>query len=139
PRRLAVIARGLPTTSAVRAEELRGPPASVAFDEAGAPTRAALAFAEKNGVRVESLERRDTDKGSYLYASVQRGGQSTADLLPELLAQVVTDLPAPRKMRWGSEPTPFVRPVAWLLALLDTAVLNVEVAGVRSGGTTRGH
>ena len=139
PRRLAVRARGLPTTSAVRTEELRGPPASVAFDEAGAPTRAALAFAEKNGVGVAALEKRDTDKGSYLYARVQRGGQSTADLLPELLAQVVKDLPAPRKMRWGSEPTPFVRPVAWLLALLGTTVLTVEAAGVRSGGTTRGH
>ena len=139
PRRLAVVARGLPAASAVRTEELRGPPASVAFDEAGAPTRAALAFAEKNGVGVEALERRETDKGSYLYASVQRGGQSTAELLPDLLAQVVTDLPAPRKMRWGSQPTPFMRPIAWLLALLGERALELEVAGVKSGSTTRGH
>src|SRR5690554_5910937 len=75
PRRLAVIARGLPAASAIRTEELRGPPASVAFDEAGAPTRAALAFAEKNGALVEALENRETEKGSYLYASVQRGGE----------------------------------------------------------------
>ena len=139
PRRLAVIARGLPATSAVRSDELRGPPAAVAFDEAGAPTRAALAFAEKNGVDVGALERRATDKGEYLYARVQRGGLSTAELLPELLAQIVRDLPAPRKMRWGNEPTPFVRPVAWLLALLGDQVLELEAAGVRSGGTTRGH
>src|SRR5690554_5298947 len=115
PRRLAAIARGLPATSAVRSDELRGPPAAVAFDEAGAPTRAALAFAEKNGVDVSALERRATDKGEYLYATVQRGGLDTAELLPDLLAQIVKDLPAPRKMRWGNEPTPFVRPVAWLL------------------------
>jgi len=139
PRRLAVIARGLPGASAVRHDELRGPPAAVAFDEAGAPTRAALAFAEKNGVDVNALERRATDKGEYLYATVQRGGVSTAELLPELLAQVVKDLPAPRKMRWGDETTPFVRPVAWLLALFGHTVLDLEVAGVRSGGTTRGH
>ncbi len=139
PRRLAVIARGLSTASALRTEELRGPPASVAFDEAGAPTRAAIAFAEKNGVALTALERRETEKGAYLYVSVQRGGVRTADLLPELLAQVVRDLPAPRKMRWGSEPTPFIRPVAWLLALLGGEVIELEAAGVRSGATTRGH
>lgn len=139
PRRLAVVARGLPVASARRTEELRGPPAAVAFDDAGAPTRAALAFAEKNGVAVSTLTQRETDKGAYLYASVERGGVSTAELLPELLAQVVKDLPAPRKMRWGSEDTPFVRPVAWLLALLGHEPLQVEVAGVTSGSTTRGH
>jgi glycyl-tRNA synthetase beta chain len=139
PRRLAVIARGLPTTSALRTEELRGPPASVAFDEAGTPTRAAVAFAEKNGVALTALERRETDKGAYLYATVQRGGAKTAELLPELLAQVVRDLPAPRKMRWGNEATPFIRPVAWLLALLGEDVIELEAAGVRSGATTRGH
>ncbi|MFA7459886.1 MAG: glycine--tRNA ligase subunit beta [Trueperaceae bacterium] len=139
PRRLSVVARGLPGASALRTEELRGPPAAVAFDDSGAPTRAALAFADKNGVGLDALERRETDKGSYLYATVQRGGVATTELLPALLAQLVKDLPAPRKMRWGSEPTPFVRPVAWLLALLNGDVIDFEVAGVRSGATTRGH
>lgn len=139
PRRLAVVARGLPELSTLRSEELRGPPASVAFDESGAPIKAALAFATKNGIDVSALEKRDTDKGSYLYAVVERGGDRTADLLPGILEQVVKDLPAPRKMRWGSEATAFLRPLAWLLALLDGEVLDIEVAGVRSGATTRGH
>lgn len=139
PRRLAVIARGLPAQSALREEELRGPPAAVAFDEGGAPTRAAQAFAEKNGVPLSALERRDTDKGSYVYARLQRGGERASDLLPPLLAKLVEDLPAPRKMRWGDEPTAFLRPVAWLLALLDNEPLQVSVAGVTSGRTTRGH
>lgn len=139
PRRLAVLAEGLPAASAVREDELRGPPAGVAFAEDGTPTRAALAFAEKNGVGVEALERRDTEKGSYLYARVRRGGEPTAALLPGLLAQVVKDLPAPRKMRWGTQETPFLRPIVWLLALLDDQALELEVAGVRSGTTSRGH
>src|SRR5690606_8266578 len=139
PRRLAVLAEGLPAASAVREDELRGPPAGVAFAEDGTPTRAALAFAEKNGVGVEALERRDTEKGSYPYARVRRGGEPTAALLPGLLAQVVKDLPAPRKMRWGTQETPFLRPIVWLLALLDDQALELEVAGVRSGTTSRGH
>lgn len=139
PRRLAVVARGLPDASILRSEELRGPPASVAFDEGGAPTKAALAFATKNGIDVSALEKRDTDKGSYLYAQVQRGGERTADLLPGILEQAVKDLPAPRKMRWGGHDTAFLRPLAWLLALLNGVVVPFEVAGVRSGYTTRGH
>ncbi len=139
PRRLAALVRGVPDVSAVREEELRGPPAAVAFADDGSPTRAALAFAEKNGVDVATLERRDTDKGSYLYARVSRGGAAASEILPALLEQLVKDLPAPRKMRWGEQETPFLRPIAWLLALLGGTPLDMEVAGVRSGNVTRGH
>src|SRR5690606_23192333 len=81
PRRLAVIAHGLPERSATREEELRGPPAAVAFADDGTPTRAALAFAERYGVDLSTLERRDTEKGSYLYARLTRGGVGAAELL----------------------------------------------------------
>lgn len=139
PRRLAVWAKGLPAATPRRAEERRGPPANVAFGADGALTKAALAFAAKNGVGDAALKRRDDDKGSYLYATVEVGGEAATAVLPELLASVVRDLPAPRKMRWGDEPTPFIRPIAWLLALLDDKPLTVEVAGVKSGTVTRGH
>src|SRR5690606_27796363 len=117
PRRLAVLARGVPEATSVKTEERRGPSAAVAFDEQGQPTKAALAFAQGFGVSLEALERRSTDKGEYVYASRQAGGAATTDVLPGLLAALVGDLPAPRKMRWASEPTAFIRPVAWLLAL----------------------
>lgn len=139
PRRLAVLANGVPRLSARRSEEVKGPPASVAFADDGAPTRAALSFAERNGVPVEDLTTRETPKGTYLYATVQHGGERTEELLPALLAGLVKDLPAPRKMRWGTEPTPFLRPISWLLALYGESLIDVQVAGVRSGNTTRGH
>lgn len=139
PRRLAVIAGGLPAKSAERTEERRGPPASVAYAADGTPTKAAHAFAAGNEVDVGALTLRETERGSYVYASVKRGGVPAADVLPGLLAQIVTDLPAPRKMRWADEPTPFLRPVSWLLALLDDEVIEVDAAGVRSGRTTMGH
>lgn len=139
PRRLAAWVLGLPESTPRRVEERRGPPANVAFTSAGELTKAALAFAAKNGVVASDLVRLDDDRGSYVYANVPVGGEPAAELLPELLAGVVRDLPAPRKMRWGDEPTPFIRPIAWLVALLDGRVLNVEVAGVRAGSRSRGH
>ncbi|HZJ08224.1 MAG TPA: glycine--tRNA ligase subunit beta [Trueperaceae bacterium] len=139
PRRLAVIAREVPAASAIKTEERRGPSAAVAFDAEGRATRAAVAFADGAGVRVEDLERRQTDKGEYVYARRQTGGEAAGTMLPDLLASLVADLPAPRKMRWADEPTAFIRPVAWLLALHGGVVIDVKAAGLRSAGTTSGH
>ena len=139
PRRLAALVSGLPERSEERVEERRGPSAAVAFDAQGAPTRAAEAFAASAGVPVGALERRQTEKGEYVYAQVTRGGEPAAAVLPALLAGVVADLPAPRKMRWGEVDTPFVRPVAWLTALLGHEVVPVEAAGQAAGGGSRGH
>lgn len=139
PRRLAIRVDDLADARERRRERRRGPSAAVAFDEDGAPTRAAVGFARGQGVAPETLVVEETERGAYLFAELETGGEPTLELLPELLAGLVRDLPAPRKMRWGEVEVPFVRPVAWLLARLDGAVVPVEVAGVRAGGTTRGH
>ncbi len=139
PRRLCALVTGLPERSAQRVEERRGPSAAVAFDEGGAPTRAAEAFAASSGVSVGSLERRQTERGEYVYARVVKGGEPAAEVLPALLAGVVADLPAPRKMRWGEVDTPFVRPVAWLTARLGDEVVPVSAAGQEAVGASRGH
>ena len=139
PRRLAVLARGVPEATGLKTEERRGPSAAVAFDADGRPTRAATAFAEGFGVAVEDLERRATDKGEYVYATREAGGEPAVDVLPDLLAALVSDLPAPRKMRWADEPTAFIRPVAWLLALFGDEVLPVKAAGLEATDATHGH
>ena len=139
PRRLAVLVEDLAARSAVREELKRGPAVSAAFDAEGRPTKAAEGFARANGVDPSELFSQETDKGAYVFVRKQLGGERAAELLPALLAALVRDLPAPRKMRWGEVDTPFLRPVAWLVALLDDAVIPVSVAGVASGRTTRGH
>lgn len=139
PRRLALLVRDLPETSEKRREKRRGPPKAAAFDQEGKPTRAAAGFAASNGVSVESLTLEDSGKGEYLYATVDLGGESVAALLPPILQQLVRELPAPRKMRWGAVEDAFVRPVAWLLARLGDEVLDVQVAGHTAGGSSRGH
>lgn len=138
PRRLALLA-DVDAHSARRIEVRRGPAHSAAFDEHGQPTRAATGFAASCGVTVAALDIDMTPKGRYLIARQEVGGEAASVLLLDLLAGLVRDLPAQRKMRWGEVDTPFVRPIAWLTALLDNAELPVAVAGLVAGRTTRGH
>ena len=139
PRRLAIVVEDVAERSLRRQVTRRGPPESAAFDASGAPTRAALGFARSSGVDPTDLVVDDLGKGRYVYATVEVGGEPTVTLLSALLAGVVQDLPAPRKMRWAEVETLFVRPIAWLVALLDDVVVPVEVAGVHAGRATRGH
>jgi len=135
PRRLTLIVKGLPPSSTRVEEERRGPPASAAFQD-GQPTPAATGFARKAGVNVEDLE----IKNNYVWARIIHEGEATSKLLPPLLAGLVRDLPAPKKMFWGAGDGPFVRPVRWLVARLgNEETLPVEVFNVIAGKTTRGH
>ena len=139
PRRIAVRVGGLSDTSRARTEKRRGPAEGVAFDGEGKPTKAAVGFARASGVSPESLVVEETERGRYVFALLEEGGERAADVLPPLLTNLVERFPAPRKMRWADVPTPFVRPVAWCVALLDDTVLPLSVAGVHSGNVTRGH
>lgn len=139
PRRVAVLVFDVASHSAQREEVRRGPAASAAFDEGGAPTKAAIGFARASGVAPSDLRVEATERGSYVFARRAVGGEEVAGLLPALLAGVVRDVPAPRKMRWGAHDLGFVRPLAWLVALLDDEVVPLELTGLESGRATRGH
>ena len=138
-RRLAVLVEGVAAESERRTEVRRGPPAGVAFGEDGRPTRAGLGFAKSQGIAPEALVVEEWKRGSYVFAHIEVGGEAVSGLLPGLLADLVTTLPARRKMRWADVVTPFVRPVAWLLALLDDEVLPLEVVGLTASNVTYGH
>ncbi|MEM7736153.1 MAG: glycine--tRNA ligase subunit beta [Deinococcota bacterium] len=139
PRRLAVLVEGLMSTSTASYQRKRGPSQADAFDADNQPTQAARSFAASQGVDVSMLYVDETAKGAYMFAFVQQGGEPTQQLLPQLLADLVEELPATRKMRWGRHDFAFVRPIAWLLALLDQQVIEVELAGVKAGNVTYGH
>jgi glycyl-tRNA synthetase beta chain len=138
PRRLALSCQ-IASKQADRTEELLGPPARIAFDDAGQPTKAAIGFAKRNNVPVEALERRETPKGEYLGCTVETTGQAAAELLPEMLMNAVTKLHWPKAMRWGARSDSFIRPVQWLVALYDGATLPVRCFDIDAGSTTRGH
>jgi glycyl-tRNA synthetase beta chain len=139
PRRIALTVDNLAATSTKRTELKRGPAISAAYDTDGKLTKAALGFAKANKVAPEKIIKQETDKGSYIYAEILLGGEDVKTLLPNILKEIVEKLPAPRKMRWADVPTPFVRPVSWLVALLDKDIIPIEVVGLTSSRTTYGH
>ena len=139
PRRLAVLVPGVPGTQPDRDVERRGPPLAHAFDDKGAPTRAALGFAKSIGVEVDRLVRLETGAGAWLAHRFTETGATLASLLPGMLERALERLPAPRRMRWADRDTEFVRPVHWVVLMHGGEVVEAEILGVRSGRVTRGH
>jgi glycyl-tRNA synthetase beta chain len=139
PRRLAVLVEDVLPAQADSEEQLTGPSWKVAFKD-GAPTRAAEAFAKKAGVAVEALEKITNAKGEYVGATVKRQGVAAPQVLSAELPKEVLSLYWAKNMYWrAGKPERFVRPVRWVVALLDAAVVPVEIAGIQAGNTSRGH
>ena len=137
PRRLALIAKGLPSqTEAVR-EEAKGPPV-------GAPDQAVDGFCRKNGVERESLETRDVKGRATYFAVIEKPGQAVSDLLAAAIPVIIRDFSWPKSMRWGeasisSESTRWVRPLSGIIALLDGEIVPCVTDGLGCGRTTKGH
>jgi glycyl-tRNA synthetase beta chain len=139
PRRLVLAGKALAQKQEDAVQEVIGPPKKAAFDDQGRPTRAALGFAQKQGVFADQLQWLKTPKGEYLYIKRRTPGRPTIDVLAEILPKLVADIPWPKSMRWGSQSFSFVRPIHWILALFDGSVIPLEMAGIKSGNTTKGH
>lgn len=140
PRRLTAWVRGLIPKQADVTHEVTGPPKSVAYDAEGFPTRAALSFAEKQGLRVEDVHIIQTPKGDYLAAKQVKRGRTAEEILREILPRAIHDLTWPRSMTWtGIDGARFIRPIRWLLAVLDGKPLRFAFGGVSSGDKTFGH
>ncbi len=139
PRRLAVLVRRLLDEQPEQRLERRGPPVSVAFDKAGKPTRAALAFAESCGVGLDAVSRRSDAKGEFLFCKTTRPGERAVALLPGIVQEALDGLPVARRMRWGAGAAQFVRPVHWVVMLHGEDVVPCELFGIEAGRMTRGH
>ena len=135
PRRLAIIVKGLADASAEISERHKGPSASIAYDADGNATKAAIGFARGKGLDVADLVVED----GYIYAETKTAGVPAKDIVTDMLPQLITGLNFPKSMHWGNLDAKFVRPVRWLVALLDEEVIPVEFATVKSGNVTRGH
>ncbi len=138
PRRLALSGRVAPRQSE-RLIERRGPSVKAGLDEQGQPTPALIGFARSLGVEVAALERVVTDKGEIFAYRRREPGRPTAELLPDLVAAALAELPIVRPMRWGEGEHRFVRPVQWLVMLLDEEVVPGAVLGASSSRFSRGH
>jgi glycyl-tRNA synthetase beta chain len=113
PRRLAVIADGIALKQEDKYKEVFGPSKKVAFDEKSGPTKAAIGFANSQGVNVESLIIKNKDKREYVVAVIEEKGVYVSQLLPEILKRIVLSMHFPKSMRWGDNNIRFVRPIRW--------------------------
>ena len=134
-RRLALLIDGLPKKQDDLSLDAKGPPARVAYDPSGNPTKAAIGFAKSQGVGVENLEVRD----NYVYAKVEKKGKSTEKVLAALFPEIIGAIYQPLAMRWGNVDYKFIRPIHWIVALCGSKVVKFELAGIKAGNKTRGH
>ena len=135
PRRTALLVTGLAERQEDVSTETRGPSVAIAFDAEGNPTKAGAGFARGQGIEPSALIQRD----GYVYASVHEKGAETAQLLAELLPELIRTIPLPNSMRWGDLDFRFIRPIRWIVALYGTEVVPFTLANVTSGNTSRGH
>jgi glycyl-tRNA synthetase beta chain len=140
PRRLTAIAKNVRLKQEDVTREIVGPPKSVAYDIAGQPTRAAVSFAEKQGIPLAKLEIVNTPKGDYLVARQVVRGKPAAEILRDILPEAIREISWPRSMVWAGLQSPrFIRPIRWVVALLDGKVVPCGFADVHAGNWTDGH
>lgn len=133
------MAYGVADATEALVEEYKGPAAKIAFDADGNPTKAAIGFARGKGLSPENLERREVNGTEYVFATKNIPATPVADLLPDVLAGFITAIKWPRSCRWAAYREYFVRPVRWIVAMLDDVVLPVSFAGAESSKFTMGH
>ncbi|HKS80308.1 MAG TPA: glycine--tRNA ligase subunit beta [Candidatus Acidoferrales bacterium] len=140
PRRLTAVARGVLLKQPDETREITGPPKSIAYDSVGEPTRAAMSFAEKQGVAVSKLSIIQTPKGEFVGVKRIIIGRLAAQILAEAIPQVILEISWPRSMYWTGASSPrFIRPIRWIVAMLDGKIVRFTFAGVESGNRTEGH
>jgi len=139
PRRLAIIVENLDEATPIEENPNWGPPANIAFDQDGNPTKAAQAFAAKNGLSLSGLKTQSDGKQDKLCCMVTSGGESTKAIIGHIVVKALADLPIKKRMRWGSHRIEFVRPVQWVVLMIDGEALPESILGIQAGTRTRGH
>ncbi|GDX84660.1 glycine--tRNA ligase beta subunit [Methylococcaceae bacterium] len=139
PRRLAIFIEHLQGAQADKTVQKRGVSVQAAFQADSTPSKAALAFAQSCDVEFDQLERLKTDKGEWLACTQTIAGQSTQQLIPDIIRKSLANLPIAKRMRWGNSAVEFVRPVHWAVLLYGEEIIETEILGLQTGNQTRGH
>jgi len=139
PRRLAVLVENLADQTPSKELVVWGPPAAIAFDAEGKPTKAALAFADKNGISASELKAESDGKVEKLVARISAQGKKTVELLEAIVSDALIKLPIAKRMKWGAKREEFVRPAHWLVMLYGSEVVNAKILGLQADRFTRGH
>ena len=132
PRRLALFIEGLADKQEDKEVEIKGPAVKAAFDAEGNPTKAALGWANANGISIDQAQRLETPKGAWLYIKTLKKGKQAVEVVPEMFKNALKALPIPRLMHWGAKREEFVRPVHTLCMLFGDELINGSILGVES-------
>lgn len=139
PRRLIVVVENVAASTEAETEIYKGPAVKIAFDETGAPTKAAEGFARGKGLGVQDLYREEENGTEYVFAKREVPAREVSQLLPAVLKDIIECISWPKSQRWGSRSEYFSRPIRWIVALFGSGVIEFEYAGLKAGNTTRGH
>lgn len=139
PRRLVLVVRGLADRQADLEEEVKGPSKKIALAEDGSFTKAALGFMKGKGLSEKDVYFKDLDGTEYIYATLKETGEDTEKILCDVLGEIVKAVVFPKSMRWGGKNMRFVRPIRWLLALMNDRVVPVNMEGIVASNKTVGH
>ena len=139
PRRLSVVINDVLSIQEDQNVERKGPAVKSAFKDDGSPTPAVIGFAKSCGVGIDALERRETDKGEWLFFSQTVAGRGITEIVQEALDDAIKSLPVAKRMRWGDKDVEFVRPVHWLVAMHGDSVLPINALGLTANNQTQGH
>lgn len=139
PRRLTLIVDGLDKKQATIEKKIKGPPVKAAFKEDGTPTPQGEGFAAKHGLKVDELGREEAGKETYVTANLTIEGRAAKDVLAEIAPKVILEISGERLMRWGNYELKFVRPIRWIVSLLDSEVVDFKLEKIAAGRTTYGH
>ncbi|WP_339271922.1 glycine--tRNA ligase subunit beta [Paenibacillus sp. FSL W8-0187] len=139
PRRLAVWVQNVADKQEDVSEEVKGPSRKIALDDSGQWSKAALGFAKSQGVDPASFTFKELGGVEYIYVTKNSVGVDTKSILSEGLLGILTSMTFPKNMRWGAHEFKFVRPIKWMVALLGSETIDLEITGVKAGNVTRGH
>lgn len=139
PRRIAIYIKNLPTKQELKIIEVKGPDKEKAFDKSGNPTQAAIGFAKKYSLEPKDLAIKKVNDSEYVFATAKTGGKEIKELLASILPSSIKKSSGEKFMSWGNYDEKFARPIRWILAILDKAVIKFKYANIESNNYTFGH
>ncbi len=139
PRRIAIVGEGIANMQESMEEELKGPSVKAAYDSNGNPTKALLGFVQGNAFDINSVYRKNTEKGEYVFCKRKPEAKKTAEVIPHILEELIQLIPFPKRMRWSDKKAAFARPIRYFLVLFNDSVIPLNIENIPSGNLTRGH
>lgn len=139
PRRLTVIVNNICEKQSDLEEEVKGPAKRIAVDAEGNYTKPLLGFMKSKGIKEEDLYFKQVGKEEYAFGKIKQDGQLTSEVLKSILPEAIKSMTFPKAMRWGGKNMRFIRPIRWMVCILNDSVLDIELEGIVSSNTTKGH